>query len=130
MTFVGFDLHKRYITACALDATGEIIAEIRALSTAIEAVHAWLGAVPGPVTVGLEATLYWEWVASSRSTITPFAVRVARVVAGVRAAASARIGDGAVYRSAVYRSGESGTVEGAGVHRGVTPGGVNGGGGV
>jgi predicted NBD/HSP70 family sugar kinase len=29
MTFVGFDLHRRYITACALDATGEIIAEVR-----------------------------------------------------------------------------------------------------
>jgi hypothetical protein len=47
MTFVGFDLHKRYNTACALDATGEIFAEIRQLSTAIEAVHAWLGALPG-----------------------------------------------------------------------------------
>ena len=29
MTFVGFDLHKRYITACAMDASGAIIAEIR-----------------------------------------------------------------------------------------------------
>jgi hypothetical protein len=27
MTSVGFDLHKRYITACALDAAGETIAE-------------------------------------------------------------------------------------------------------
>jgi hypothetical protein len=36
MTFVGFDLHKRYITACALAATGEVIAEIRQLSTVIE----------------------------------------------------------------------------------------------
>ena len=39
MTFVGFDLHKRYITACALDDTGTIIAEIRQLPTAIEAVR-------------------------------------------------------------------------------------------
>lgn len=37
MTSVGFDLHKRYITACALDATGTIIAEIRQLSTALDA---------------------------------------------------------------------------------------------
>jgi hypothetical protein len=29
MTFVGFDLHKRYISACALTETGEIPAEIR-----------------------------------------------------------------------------------------------------
>ena len=63
-TFVGFDLHERYITACALDAAGEIVAEIRQLSTAVEAVHAWLDALPGPVTVELEATLYWEWLAT------------------------------------------------------------------
>ena len=64
MTFVGFDLHKRYITACALDASGEIVTEIRQLSTALESVLACLGALPGPVTVGLEATLYWEWLAT------------------------------------------------------------------
>ena len=38
MTFVGFDLHKRYITACALDETGQILAERRQLPTALEAV--------------------------------------------------------------------------------------------
>ena len=76
MTFVGFDLHKRYITACALDASGEIIAEIRHLSTALEAVLAWLGALPGPVTVGLEATLYWEWLAT-RLAEHEYQVRVA-----------------------------------------------------
>ena len=76
MTFVGFDLHQRYITACALDAAGEIIAEIRQLSTALEAVYTWLGALPGPVTVGLEATLYWEWLAT-RLTERGHTVRVA-----------------------------------------------------
>ena len=45
MTFVGFDLHKRYITACALDDAGGIIAEIRQLSTSIEVVWAWLRAL-------------------------------------------------------------------------------------
>ncbi|MEO5740388.1 MAG: transposase [Vicinamibacterales bacterium] len=64
MTFVGFDLHKRYITACALDATGVILAEIRQLSTTVDAVLVWLGALPGPVTVGMEATLYWECLAT------------------------------------------------------------------
>ena len=76
MTFVGFDLHKRYITACALDDTGGIIAEIRQLSTAIEAVRAWLSALPGPVTVGLEATLYWDWLAT-RLIASGHTVRVA-----------------------------------------------------
>src|SRR5260221_14679509 len=64
MTFVGFDLHKRYITACALDATGESIAEVRQLSTALEAVTAWLNTPPRAVKVVLEATLYWEGLAT------------------------------------------------------------------
>ena len=64
MTFVGFDVHKRYITACALDAAGVIIAEVRQLGTSIDVVLAWLSALPGPVTVGVEATLYWECLAT------------------------------------------------------------------
>lgn len=52
------------------------VAEIRQLSTALEAVLAWLGALPGPVTVGLEATLYWEWLAS-RLAEHEYQVRVA-----------------------------------------------------
>jgi transposase len=76
MTFVGFDLHKRYITACALDASGAIIAETRQLATSLEAVLTWLGALPGPVTVGMEATLYWEWL-STRLVKADYAVQVA-----------------------------------------------------
>jgi len=76
MTFVGFDLHKRYITACALDAEGELLAEIRQLSTSLEAILAWLEALPGPLTVGLEATLYWEWL-TTRLTARQITVKVA-----------------------------------------------------
>jgi transposase len=64
MTFVGLDLHKRYITACALNANGAIISEIRQLATTIETVLDWLAAVPGPVVLAMEATLYWEWLVS------------------------------------------------------------------
>jgi hypothetical protein len=31
MTFAGLDLHKRYITACALDAAGVVVGELRRL---------------------------------------------------------------------------------------------------
>ena len=62
MTFVGFDLHQRYLTACALNDGGEIIAEVRQLSTTVEAVLRWLSTLPAPVQVGMEATLYWEWL--------------------------------------------------------------------
>ena len=81
MTFVGFDLHQRYLTACALDASGAILAEGRQLSTALEAVLAWLGALPGPVTVGLDATLYWEWLASRLAKVE-HTVRVAHAFHG------------------------------------------------
>jgi len=60
MTFVGVDLHKRYIPACALDVSGALIAEIRQLATTIETVLDWLDALPTPVVVAMEATLYWE----------------------------------------------------------------------
>jgi transposase len=66
MTFVGFDLHKRYITACALDASGVVVAEIRQLTTTLATVLAtvleWLAALPAPITIAMEAALYWEWL--------------------------------------------------------------------
>jgi transposase len=61
-TFVGLDLHERYITACALDATGGIIAEIRQLATSLDSVASWVAALPAPVSVAMEPTLYWEWL--------------------------------------------------------------------
>ena len=76
MTFVGFDLHKRYITVCALSAEGEIIAEVRQLATSLEAILAWLALLPGPITVGVEATLYWEWL-TTRLAARDIAVKVA-----------------------------------------------------
>lgn len=57
MTFVGLDLHKRYIAACALDAAGGIVGEVRRMPVSLEALADVLAAVAGPVTVGMEATL-------------------------------------------------------------------------
>jgi len=62
MIWVGLDLHKRYITACALDDVGAVVAEHRRLSTEAEALVAWLQELGGPVTVAMEATLYWAWL--------------------------------------------------------------------
>jgi transposase len=62
MIWVGLDLHKRYITACALDEGGAVVAEHRRLPTAVEALVAWLQELGGPVTVAMEATLYWAWL--------------------------------------------------------------------
>jgi transposase len=68
MTFVGLDLHKRYITACALDASGGVIAEVRQLATSLERVVNWVAALPAPVSVAMEATLYWEWLVARLQT--------------------------------------------------------------
>jgi transposase len=62
MIYVGLDLHKRYITACAIDALGPLVAEERRLATELAVLGAWLGRLTGPVTVVLEATLYWAWL--------------------------------------------------------------------
>lgn len=62
MIWVGLDLHKRYITACALDEGGAVVAEHRRLPTDAEALIAWVQELGGPVTVAMEATLYWAWL--------------------------------------------------------------------
>jgi transposase len=63
MAFVGLDLHKRYITACALDATGELLTELRQMPVTLDALRTFLAAAgSGPLTIAMEATLYWPWL--------------------------------------------------------------------
>jgi hypothetical protein len=47
MTYVGLDLHKRYITACALDASGTVVAEERKLMPELAGAHQLALAPPG-----------------------------------------------------------------------------------
>ena len=62
MNWVGLDLHKRYITACAMDDGGAVIGEHRRLPTEAAVLVAWLRELAGPATVAMEATLYWAWL--------------------------------------------------------------------
>lgn len=62
MTFVGLDLHKRYLTLCALDAAGTMLGELRRLPVSLETLRDVLDALPQPVSVAMEATLYWHWL--------------------------------------------------------------------
>jgi hypothetical protein len=64
MPFVGLDLHKRYITVCALDAEWRPVVEVRRMPVALDALldlwlfprsdlygragRAWLATVPAP----------------------------------------------------------------------------------
>jgi len=58
MTFVGLDLHSCYITACALDASGTVVAEANRLPSMLAALGTFLAPLDGPVTAAIEATLY------------------------------------------------------------------------
>jgi transposase len=62
MFWVGLDLHKRYITACAVDDEGHVVAEHRRLAADVSVLLDWLTGLGGPVTVAMEATLYWAWL--------------------------------------------------------------------
>ncbi|HWP38232.1 MAG TPA: hypothetical protein VNL18_11835 [Gemmatimonadales bacterium] len=42
MRWVGLDLHKRYITACALDDDGQVVAEQRRLPAGVVPLVAWI----------------------------------------------------------------------------------------
>ncbi len=68
MYYVGLDVHKRYVTACALDSAGQVVAVERRLGTTLEALLGFLRVLEGPVTVAVEATLHWAWVHDQPST--------------------------------------------------------------
>jgi transposase len=61
-TFVGLDLHKRYLTACALAADGTLLGEVRRMPVTMEALLDFLSALPVPATIAVEATLSWAWL--------------------------------------------------------------------
>ena len=42
MYYVGLDLHKKYITGCALDSQGAVVATERRLPPVLETVLGWL----------------------------------------------------------------------------------------
>jgi transposase len=76
MTFVGLDLHKRYVTVCALDSTGGVVGEVRRMPVSLEALGDFLAVLTGPVTIAMEATLYWQWLHDQLEALGHF-VRVA-----------------------------------------------------
>jgi hypothetical protein len=62
MVFVGLDLHKRYITGCAVAADGTVLGEVRRVAPTWEALAMWLARFGSELTVVLEATLYCWWL--------------------------------------------------------------------
>jgi hypothetical protein len=54
MTFVGLDLHKHNVTACALDAGGAVLAEAKRLPVTLEALGPFLARPPLSAPVACE----------------------------------------------------------------------------
>jgi hypothetical protein len=78
MVTVGLDLHKRYITACALDDAGTVLAEHRRLEPSLDALGRWRSALSQPLTVALEATgsTGTGWSAISRHSGVTWSSRI------------------------------------------------------
>src|SRR5437667_7303151 len=76
MYYVGLDLHKKYITGCALDSQGAVVATERRLPPVLETMLGGLAPLGQPVAVALEATLYWAWL-HDRLTAAGYQVAVA-----------------------------------------------------
>src|SRR5437867_10387389 len=76
MYYVGLDLHTKYITGCALDSQGAVVATERRLPPVLETMLGWLAPLGQPVAVALEATLYWAWL-HDRLTAAGYQVAVA-----------------------------------------------------
>ncbi len=71
MTIVGLDLHKRYITACAMDSSGSLLGEVRGMPVALEVLSNFMSDFPAPASVGMEATLCWTDRSSQVALATP-----------------------------------------------------------
>ncbi len=104
MRWVGLDFHKRYITACALDDDGQVVAEHRRLPADVVPLVGWLQALGDAVTVAMEATLYWAWLPDQLSAtgIAAVAAHPFRPQAGWRVL-DAGCGDGRLLLSLARR---------------------------
>jgi transposase len=61
MYYIGLDVHKKTISYCVKDAAGRVHQEGKIGSTRRE-LDAWLGTVPQPRTIAMEATIFTGWI--------------------------------------------------------------------
>lgn len=61
MNYLGIDLHKRNAYCCLLSESGQVIKSQR-VPARRDALREFLGSIPGPTRVALEATRNWYWV--------------------------------------------------------------------
>jgi hypothetical protein len=61
MYYIGLDVHKKTISYCIKDASGQIHGEGKVGSTRRE-LDCWMKTLPQPWTVAMEATIFSGWI--------------------------------------------------------------------
>lgn len=61
MYYIGLDVHKKTISYCVKDASGQVHQEGRIGATRRELVN-WMKTLPQPWTVAMEATIFTAWI--------------------------------------------------------------------
>jgi len=62
--YIGLDVHKKTISYCVKDASGQIHQEGKVGATRGE-LDSWMKTLPQPWTVAMEATIFTGWIRSS-----------------------------------------------------------------
>jgi transposase len=61
MYYIGLDVHKKTISYCVKDASGEVRQEGKVGATRWE-LDCWMKTLPRPWTVAMEATIFTGWI--------------------------------------------------------------------
>src|SRR5260370_37670781 len=61
MYYIGLDVHKKTISYCVKDASGEIYGEGKIGATRCD-LDCWLKALPQPRMIAMEATIFTGWI--------------------------------------------------------------------
>ena len=61
MYYIGLDVHKRTISYCVKDGSGQIYAEGAIRSTRLD-LDEWMKTLPQPWTAAMEATVFSGWI--------------------------------------------------------------------
>jgi len=61
MYYIGLDVHKKTISHCVKDASGQVHQEGKIGATRIE-LDGWMRTLPRPRTIAMEATIFTGWI--------------------------------------------------------------------
>ena len=65
MYYIGLDVHKKTISYCSKDVSGQVQREGKIAATLHE-LDCWMKTLPQPWTVAMEATIFTSWIYDHR----------------------------------------------------------------